>query len=174
MDAVHRQSTLACPAIGILSAHDVLKDTAILLVGAPGQYLSSFKGTTLSPNRLSVPLVLWHPEENGAGPQFPLRGTDTRDIAATVLKLYGLEGDFDGVSRDLAGALIHGEELPDMPISAKTRFGWSVRSGPWTYWPRAKKAHRLWHRDDPETPRLIDQYPITVRALRDRIAQTER
>jgi len=173
LDAAHRRTDFwLSQIVGVLAARDVLDETAILLIGAPGQYSSTFKGTTLSPSRLSVPLILWHPKHRGMGIEYPLRGTDTRDVAATVLGLLGISQKFEGRSRNLAGALLHGERLPDMSISAKTRFGWSVRSGPWTYWPRAKKIHRLWHRDDPETPRSIDDYPITVRALRDRIART--
>ena len=48
MDAVHRRIDFwLAQTIGILSAHDVLKDTAILLVGAPGLNTFILQGTTL-------------------------------------------------------------------------------------------------------------------------------
>jgi hypothetical protein len=169
--AVQRADFWLGQLVGALGAYGLLNDTAVLVVGTATRTRGSYAGTTLSPARLSVPIVLWHPgmRKNGQS-RAAVYGADVEDIQATVSDLLEVRSDPSASSRTLSEFMFNGMPMNARVSQAKTAYGWVVRYGGWTFWPRAAERDRLWHRDDALNPKEIHLHPIVVRALRHRAA----
>lgn len=161
--------------MGVLRRYNVLKDTAIIIVGIPSRSLGLSGGNPHHPDRLHTPVVFWHPTLRSASGMAPRlyrdQGPDLLDLRVSTAQFLGLELGLGTERRSLLSVLFAGETLPRIPLHARTPYGWVVAYGPWIYWPRAKQEDRLWRHDEREATSIdAGVQPIVSRALRDRIA----
>ncbi|MEE2756125.1 MAG: hypothetical protein VYA30_05670 [Myxococcota bacterium] len=159
--------------VGALNNYGLSDDTAVIITGSATRTRGSYRGTTLSPARLAVPMIIWHPKMRAPGfVRKPVNGLDLADLRRTIEDLLGARMGPDENSRSVLENLFYEKPLAVRHASAKTPYGWVIRYGEWLLWPRAAIKDRLWHRGDVNAPRDITEHPIIVRALRRRASGT--
>lgn len=157
--------------MALLQGHDVLRDTAIVVVGTTGHALRLGRGdgAMLSPEVLRVPLVIWHPSMLVERPHGLMRGGDLGDAAATVLELAGVASPPVWRGRGLTAALLFGAALPPRADAAAVGGQVAARLGDW--WLRGSTARglQLWNLAEDPTARvdLAPVRPIALRLIRD-------
>ncbi|MCB9545117.1 MAG: sulfatase-like hydrolase/transferase [Myxococcales bacterium] len=153
--------------MAVLGSHGVLEDTAVIIVGTVGDDLEAARGELLTPDRLQVPLVIWHPGLRRTGEPRPLvHGGDLHDVATTVLGLLGAPA---GPGQDLLPALFFGRPLSPEPSAAVAGNQVAARYGRWLLRGLGARELRLWNlADDPTAAdELSGRRPIALRVLRD-------
>lgn len=159
--------------VAALNHYSLASETAIVVVGSATRTRGSYRGTTLSPARLSVPIIVWHPKmRTKPFIRTQVSGLDLSDIPQIVNELLGSVIRLESNPRTAAESLFYNKSLMATHSSAKTPYGWALRYADWLLWPRAAIKDRLWNRDNVNEPKNIDDYPIIVRALRRRAAST--
>ncbi|MEZ4464550.1 MAG: sulfatase-like hydrolase/transferase [bacterium] len=155
--------------MAVLASHGVLEDTAVVVVGTVGDDQDADRGDLLTPDRLQVPLVVWHPGLRREGEPRPLvHGGDLHDVATTVLALLG--GKPTAVpGQDLLPALFFGRPLSPEPSAATAGNQVAARYGRWLLRGLGARELRLWNlADDPTaSDELSGRRPIALRVLRD-------
>ena len=153
----------------LLSKHERLEDTAVLIVGVPSRRMNPFAQNALSPDRLHMPMILYLPGVKPQAGQLKLAG-DLVDIGPTILELLGKQGG-DKVWAGLScSTLVNRVEAPKAS-SAQTAFGRVIRYGDWIWWPTSQASSRLWrHNDLNSQTQDVHRWPIVVRAMKDRMS----
>lgn len=154
--------------LALLQSRGLLDQTAVVVVGTVGLDLEG--RDPLAPDRLQVPLVVWHPNMRHSGEPRPfVVGGDLLDVAATAVALVGLEAPEPWAGQDLLPALFHGRPLRPQPSSARSGNQVAARYGRWLMRGLGARDIRLWNlADDPMARDEISAaWPVALRVLRD-------